>query len=97
MDSGSPLNWIVGAYYEKNEYDGYLNWVMPNINFDSGPAEYYNTAAGVTPLPNEWWSCDKYSGRNSEAAIFGEIGYAFTDRLTVSAGMRAFESKYGES
>ena len=97
VDSGSPLNWIVGAYYEKNEYDGYLNWVMPNINFDSGPAEYYNTAAGVTPLPNEWWSCDKYSGRNSEAAIFGEIGYAFTDRLTVSAGMRAFESKYGES
>ena len=49
-DSGSPLNWIVGAYYEKNEYDGYLNWVMPNINFDSGPAEYYNIAAGVTPL-----------------------------------------------
>ena len=29
VDSGSPLNWIIGAYYEKNEYDGYLNWVMP--------------------------------------------------------------------
>jgi outer membrane receptor protein involved in Fe transport len=96
-DSGNPLNWIVGAYYEKNEYDGFLFWEMPGINFDSGPADYYISGAGATPLENEWWSCPGYSGENSEKAIFGEVSYDFTDKLTVAVGMRAFESEFGES
>ena len=96
-DSAHPLSWIVGAYYEKNEFDGFLIWEMPGINFDSGPAEYYINAAGSTPLPQEWWSCPGYSGENSEKAIFGEIGYDITDKLNVAVGVRAFESEFGES
>jgi outer membrane receptor protein involved in Fe transport len=94
-DAGSRLNWIVGAYYEQNDGDGYLFWEMPGINFESGPAEYYISGAGATPLPNEWWSCPDFSGENKETAVFGEISYDFTEKLNVAVGLRSFESEYG--
>ncbi|MEM7366917.1 MAG: TonB-dependent receptor plug domain-containing protein [Pseudomonadota bacterium] len=81
----SPLNWIVGAYQETNEYQGFLFWEMPGINFDAGPAAYYTTGAGITPLPNEWWSCPGWDNEDSEFSIFGEVSYAFTVRTQCSA------------
>lgn len=91
----SRLNWIAGAYYEKNESQGFLFWEMPNINFDNGPAAYYTQSAGVDPLPNEWWSCPGWDGADEELALFGEVSYDFTPKLTASVGMRLSQSEFG--
>ena len=90
-DSGSRLNWIVGAFYERSWYDGYIFWEMPGINFENGPAACYTQAAGVTPLPLEWWSCPGWKGGDTDTAIYGDVSFDFTDKLTIGVGMRAFK------
>lgn len=90
------LNWIGGIYSETGRYDGYLFWEMPGINFASGPAEYYVSRDGGTPLPLEWWSCPGWKGTNGYAAAFGDVSWDFTDQLTLAAGMRVFRADDGE-
>ena len=95
-DAGSRLNWLVGAYWERTWGDGYLFWRMPNINFDNGPAGDYIRRESVAPLPQEWWSCPGWKFEDYISAVFGDVSWDFTERLTVSVGMRHFRWEDGD-
>ena len=95
-DAGSRLNWLVGAYWERTWGDGYLFWRMPNINFDNGPAGDYIRRESVDPLPQEWWSCPGWKFEDYISAVFGDVSWDFTERLTVSVGMRHFRWEDGD-
>ena len=95
-DAGSRLNWLVGAYWEHTWGNGYLFWRMPNINFDNGPAGDYIRRESVDPLPQEWWSCPGWKFEDYISAVFGDVSWDFTERLTVSVGMRHFRWEDGD-
>ncbi len=95
-DDGSRMNWLVGAYHERTWGNGYLFWRMPNINFDNGPAGDYIRREAVDPLPQEWWSCPGWKYEDYVSAVFGDVSWDFSDRLTVSAGMRFFQWEDGD-
>ena len=95
-DSGSRLNWLVGVFQEKSWGNGHIFWRMDHINFETGPAADYTRGAGVVPLPNEWWSCPGWKYEDYSTAFFGDVSWDFTDRLTVSAGMRHFRWEDGD-
>lgn len=88
-----PLTWIVGAYFESNQSEGYGIWEMPGIKFGGGPASYYLSNYGGDPLPNEWYSYYG-SGDSQQIAVFGEVGYDVTDRLTLTVGARFFQDSF---
>ena len=95
-DAGSRLNWLVGAYWERTWGNGYLFWRMPNINFDNGPAGDYIRREAVDPLPQEWWSCPGWKFEDYISAVFGDVSWDFSERLTVSVGMRHFRWEDGD-
>ena len=81
----SRLNWIVGAFYNENEYDALSSEFTPGYAEDFG-----------VPLPGsgalEYFEADRT--RLEEKAIFGEIGYQFTDKWDVTFGLRVYEYDY---
>ena len=87
------FNWIVGAYYEKNESDNSTYWDMPGIRHEGVPGAYYIANNGGSPLPDEWWSV-AWDSEWEQLAGFGEVSYAFTDQLSATFGLRAFDSKF---
>jgi len=88
-----PLSWIVGAYFESNESEGSGFWDMPGIKFGGAPAAFYLSYYGGDPLPNEWYSYYG-SGGSEQIAVFGEVGYDITERLTLTVGARFFEDSF---
>ncbi|WP_300394011.1 TonB-dependent receptor [Henriciella sp.] len=78
----SRFNWIVGGFYSQQES------VATSKEFTPGYPDY---AGFVTPRPDalEYFSI----GHNelTESALFGEVGYEFTDKLTVTVGGRYYE------
>lgn len=82
-----PLNWIVGAYYNKLELAATSSEFVPNF------VPYVNTnfAFGLTDRPDalEYFSADRQE--LEETAFFGEIGYDFTEKLTVTVGGRLYD------
>jgi outer membrane receptor protein involved in Fe transport len=88
-----PLSWIVGAYFESNQSEGFGIWEMPGIKFGGAPAAFYLSYYGGTPLPSEWYSYYG-SGDSEQIAVFGEVGYDITDRLTLTVGARLFEDSF---
>ena len=84
-----PFNWIVGAFYNQNEYDalsseftpGYGAFVGPSFRQDLNDLEYFE--ADRTKL--------------TEQAIFGEIGYDVNDQFSVTFGARFYDYKFDEA
>ena len=84
--SDGPFNWIVGAFYNVNEYDalsseftpGYGAFVGPPFRQDLNDLEYFE--ADRSEL--------------EEAAIFGELGYDITDQWSVTVGFRYYDYTY---
>lgn len=79
----SALNWIVGAFYNRNEYralsseftPGYIEFLaLPTPTF-SGDLEYFE--ADRTDL--------------EEKAVFGELSYDFSDAWNVTGGVRYYD------
>lgn len=70
----SGLEWIVGAYYQRDEVDKFDRfWAevpLPALVTLSGESTWDNSAT------NESW------------ALFGQIGYRFSDQFRVVAGLR---------
>ena len=56
----------------------------------------YTSGARVDPLPQEWWSCPGWKYEDYSSALFGDVSWDFTDRLTVSARTRYFRWEDGD-
>ncbi len=87
--SDGPLNWIVGGFYNTNEYDalsseftpGYGAFVGPGFRQDLNDLEYFE--ADRTKL--------------TETAYFGEIGYDISEQWSVTFGVRLYDYEFDEA
>lgn len=81
--SDGPLNWIVGGFYNVNEYNalsseftpGYGAFVGPSFRQDLNDLEYFEGDRSEL----------------EEVAVFGEIGYDITDNWSVTVGARYYD------
>jgi outer membrane receptor protein involved in Fe transport len=76
-----PLNWIVGGFYNQSEVAGTSSEFTPG----------YPAFAGLTDRPD---ALEYFSTANSklvETALFGEVGYDITDKLSVTVGGRLYD------
>ncbi len=81
----SRLNWIVGAFYNKNSYNALSSEFTPGYVEDFG-----------LELPTsgdlEYFEADRT--RLEEKAIFGEVGFDITNAWDVTFGARVYEYDY---
>ncbi|MGB5723693.1 MAG: TonB-dependent receptor [Parasphingorhabdus sp.] len=76
-----PLNWIIGAFYNKNKYNALSSEFTPG----------YGALVGARPDLNdlEYFEADRSS--LEEFAVFGEIGYDITEAWSVTVGGRYYD------
>lgn len=73
------LRYIVGFFYQDQEHDFDLQWIVPDMN----------SADSIIPGGKTTWQT--YQIRQDEdKAIFGEITYDITDQLTIMGGARSY-------
>lgn len=83
--SDGPLNWIVGAFYNVNEYDALSSEFTPGIGaFFDQPRQDLNDL--------EYFETDRT--KLTETAFFGEIGYDITEQWSVTFGARLYDYEY---
>ena len=80
------LNWIVGLFYNEFEQDATSEEFTPG--FDQFAVD---NSGGVQLRPDSLEYYQVTDQEVTEEAVFGEIGYAFTDRWQVTVGARYFE------
>jgi outer membrane receptor protein involved in Fe transport len=82
-----PLSWIIGGYYNNNDYNRtYFEYVE---GFDEYAIETWGATGYLRPDSVEYasYGIDEIT----EQALFGEINYAFTDKLDVTLGFRQYK------
>jgi len=87
----SRLKWMVGAFYEKT--DDYWDYTFARVeNLASTNFGMYWALAYETYIPNtdDWYS-EEYKSTTTQKAVFGEMSYDITERLTATMGARWFE------
>ena len=77
-DTSSAVDWIVGAYYQKDEVD----------KFDRFWSEILLGAVGLAPGSLNGESTWDNRGEVESYAAFGQVGYRFTDNLKLTVGAR---------
>ncbi|MGB2426078.1 MAG: TonB-dependent receptor [Alteromonas sp.] len=83
----SDLTWIVGGFYNKIESDGSSSEFTPN--YDQFVLDVFQTGGNPRPDALEYLSVS--DSEVTEQALFGEITYYVTDKLNITAGLRAYE------
>ena len=79
-NTDGPLSWIGGIFYQDDEFE------FDTREFTPGFPDYI----GLDRPDNlEFVQFDKI--KNEEIAIYGEIGYRFTEKFQATVGARAFE------
>jgi iron complex outermembrane receptor protein len=88
---GGPLQWLIGAMYDKTEMD-----IIEN-------AHSYNSAAvgdallgpggGALSTFGDVWGTTQLDFTGKEMAVFGEASYTFAERLKVTLGGRLFKTE----
>ncbi|TMP38971.1 TonB-dependent receptor [Pseudoalteromonas rubra] len=82
----SDWNWIVGGFYNKFESDGSSKEFTPGF----GEFAVANFGGEQTRPDNlEYFSVDR--SEVTEQALFGEVGYQVSDKLTITLGARFYE------
>lgn len=74
------LRWIVGAFYEESEHDFNLEWHIPDIQ-------------PIAAIRGDNYFLTDQKRVDKETAVFGEVEYDFTDRLTGLIGARLFDNE----
>ena len=82
--SDGPLSWIVGAFYNKNEYNALSSEFTPGYGLFTGFGDQLNDL--------EYFEVDRTT--LEEKAIFGEIAYQISDNWDVTVGARFYEYDY---
>ena len=82
--SDGPFNWIVGAFYNRNEYDALSSEFTPG----------YGAFAGFRTDLNdlEYFEADRT--KLTEKALFGEVGYDISDQWSVTLGLRLYDYEF---
>tara|TARA_R110002110_G_scaffold205066_7_gene416942 strand:+ start:64966 stop:67341 length:2376 start_codon:yes stop_codon:yes gene_type:complete len=84
--SDSPLNWIVGAFY--NDF----SIKQLNQEFTPGFDQFaVDNFGGIQLRPDSLEYYEIVEDEITETAVFGEIGYQFTDAWQVTLGARWFK------
>jgi outer membrane receptor protein involved in Fe transport len=86
-----PLNWIVGAYYNKAKTSSFSKEFTPGYSEYAIDVLEFDDIIGLTghPADLEYFSTDRQE--LTETAFFGEVGYDITDRWTVTVGGRYYD------
>ena len=74
-----PLRFIGGLFYNRQEH-----YILQNYRIDALP-----TLDSVTGWPQTWWLTDQIRV-DRDTAVFGELTYDFTPKLTGTVGYRFF-------
>jgi len=90
--SDSALTWIVGGYYNKFEN------IEDSREFTPGFDQYAFDNWGTSQLrPDSLEYVSVVNSEITESAIFGEITYSVTDKLTLMAGARFYDYEVNSS
>jgi len=76
-----PFRFVVGAFGERQSHDILQDYLIDNLGSD----------LSVTGWPNTIW-LTRQVRNDDDRAIFGEMSYDFTDRLTGTVGGRFFHT-----
>lgn len=82
-NSDSALNWIVGGYYNKQEN------FSDDREYTPGLTEFWG--GGIPNVQDDLEYILVSDSEVTEQAIFGEVGYSFTEQLDVTLGARLYE------
>ena len=91
---GERISWTAGVFYNENEeYWDFKSYV--NGYNDSGAAYYWRGLAtyydtGTIPPTDAWWHSAQGTNR-VDKAVFGELDFDITDRLSLLLGGRYYE------
>ena len=78
-----PWSWIGGLFYTKTQRSLRFSELVPGLDAAGIPV------TNIGRLPNEGYR-ENLQSDYSETALFGEVTYRPTDRLTLTAGARTF-------
>ena len=78
-----PLNYTVGLFYEDSEHDYFLKWNQP----------FMASTLPVPPFTDLYFRTDQVR-QDKQKALFGEIGYDFSDSVTATVGMRYYDEDH---
>jgi outer membrane receptor protein involved in Fe transport len=87
-DTG-PLNWIIGASYDKLDSDQSNDF---NLFDYSGNDPFYDATGGAVSLPIEVTRND-FTNTLKTYAVFGNAEFKVTDQLTLTGGLRYTNNK----
>ena len=79
-DQSEKLRWIVGLFQQKQTHDFDLRWNVPAMNPEDS----------IIPDGDTTWQTYQIR-KDRDRAVFGELSYDFTDKLSGTFGARYFE------
>ncbi len=82
-NSDSAFNWIVGGYYNKLESHS------DDREYTPGLTEFWG--GGIPNVQDDLEYILISDSETTEKALFGEVGYAFTDQFNITLGARFYE------
>jgi iron complex outermembrane receptor protein len=89
-NNDGPFQWTAGAYYTSTDYDSPIDIAV--ISIIPGGGAIFGIPG--TDLKIDVDSRNDITAEIASWAAFGEISYAFTDRLTATLGGRYYQNDY---
>ena len=81
--SDGALQYIAGLYYEEGSHTYRQEWIAPGWAQDPG----------MNLLGDNLWYLTDQKREQQESAIFGEVSYDLSDKLTATVGARFFKNE----
>jgi iron complex outermembrane recepter protein len=92
-DDGSRWNWIIGAFYEKIEGDTLAGAHIK----DYALSPSFASVAAYIDAPTDIYFYQKVAYDQDQLALFGEVSYKLTEKLTGTLGARYFDANNDQS
>lgn len=80
--SDQRIRFLVGGFYQMQEHEIFQNYLVAGIGSD----------ITVTGWPDTLWLTNQHR-EDEDYALFGEVSFDLTDHLTLTGGLRTFETK----
>jgi len=74
------VRFVGGLFYQKQEHEIFQNYQIRNLG----------DSITVTNYPNTIWLTNQLR-EDSDSAVFGEVSFDITEKLTLTGGLRAYE------